>query len=200
MVRQYPPELDIEGKALEQDSHQTESHASTNEDRHGAYATDRRERDDRDFESEHPSRLDRQYHRDEDERRYQDDTHRSTYTSESHVSRFASNEPNDDVDYESLYNKQGNGHDNYPRRDDRLDDHSERSHSYARRSQSRPQSNEARTTDLFKQLSNQTNDQDMLFNALMLYARENSKDVYDQYSNHTDNKHRTDFNHDDDRY
>ena len=40
----------------------------------------------------------------------------------------------------------------------------------------------------------------MLFNALMLYARENSKDVYDQYSNHTDNKHRTDFNHDDDRY
>jgi hypothetical protein len=50
----------------------TESHASTNEDRHGAYATDRRERDDRDFESEHPSRLDRQYHRDEDERRYQD--------------------------------------------------------------------------------------------------------------------------------
>lgn len=194
------PELDIEGKALEQDSHQAESHASNNEDRHGAYATDRRERDDRNFESEHPSRLDRQYHRDEDERRYQDDTHRSTYTSESHVSRFASNEPNDDVDYESLYNKQGNGHDNYPRRDDRLDDHSERSHSYARRSQSRPQSNEARTTDLFKQLSNQTNDQDMLFNALMLYARENSKDVYDQYSNHTDNKHRTDFSHDDDRY
>ncbi|POC79583.1 hypothetical protein CRN61_09730, partial [Vibrio vulnificus] len=58
------PELDIEGKALEQDSHQAESHASTDEDRHGAYATDRRGRDDRDFESEHPSRLDRQYHRD----------------------------------------------------------------------------------------------------------------------------------------
>ena len=34
---------------------------------------------------------------------------------------------------------------------------------------------ESRTTDLFKQLSRETNDQDMLFNALMLYAREITK-------------------------
>ena len=47
--------------------------------------------------------------------------------------------------------------------DGRYDERHYRGH--AQRSDS-----ESRTTDLFKQLSRETNDQDMLFNALMLYA------------------------------
>lgn len=48
---------------------------------------------------------------------------------------------------------------------------------------------ESRTTDLFKQLSRETNDQDMLFNALMLYARENNKDLYDDYARRAPRRH-----------
>ena len=87
------------------------------------------------------------------------------------------------VDYESLHTR-GNHYrsegkrDKYehnPHREERYDDpqsryedgrYEERHYrDHAQRSDS-----ESRTTDLFKQLSRETNDQDMLFNALMLYA------------------------------
>ena len=60
-----------------------------------------------------------------------------------------------------------------------------------RRNQEKPQrsNRESRTTDLFKQLSGESNDQDMLFNALMLYARENNKDIYDDYQRRSNEKY-----------
>lgn len=55
--------------------------------------------------------------------------------------------------------------------DGRYDERHYRDH--AQRSDS-----ESRTTDLFKQLSRETNDQDMLFNALMLYATCKITNIY----------------------
>ena len=99
----------------------------------------------------------------------------------------------------NLYTQEGNHYrsegkrDKYehnPHREERYDDpqsryedgrYEERHYrDHAQRSDS-----ESRTTDLFKQLSRETNDQDMLFNALMLYARENNKDLYDDYARRT---------------
>lgn len=107
------------------------------------------------------------------------------------------------VDYESLYTQQGNHYrsegernryERQPHREERYDDpqsryedgrYEERHYrDHAQRSDS-----ESRTTDLFKQLSRETNDQDMLFNALMLYARENNKDLYDDYARRAPRRH-----------
>lgn len=66
--------------------------------------------------------------------------------------------------------------------DGRYDERHYRDH--AQRSDS-----ESRTTDLFKQLSRETNDQDMLFNALMLYARENNKAIYDDYQRRSNERY-----------
>ncbi|MFP6334103.1 hypothetical protein, partial [Bacillus subtilis] len=47
---------------------------------------------------------------------------------------------------------------------------------------------EQRTTNLFKDLSNDSSDQMILFNALMLYAKEYNPSIYDKYINQEDLK------------
>ncbi len=207
-LRNTLPELDIEGKALEQDSNRANSQAHYNEDNYNAYADDRRQREDRNSVSnQYRSDEQRRFHN-ENGQHYNDNRDHSTYTSESHLSRLSSNEPNDDVDYESLYNKEGNGqyvgnrrNDDY-RHYDSPNNYDNHNTSYARRSQSNQQSNEVRTTELFKDLSSKSNGQDVLFHALMLYARENDHDVYNQYNHHSDQQSHNDThrNNDRDRY
>ncbi|BGE81363.1 MMPL family transporter [Staphylococcus petrasii] len=45
------------------------------------------------------------------------------------------------------------------------------------------------TTNLYKDLTDNNVDQDVLFKALMLYARENNKGVYDRYNNQPNHRH-----------
>ncbi len=46
-----------------------------------------------------------------------------------------------------------------------------------------------KTTNLYKELTDSNIDQDVLFKALMLYARENNKGVYDRYNRSSQHRH-----------
>ena len=50
-------------------------------------------------------------------------------------------------------------------------------------------SNFDKTTNLYKELTDSNIDQDVLFKALMLYARENNKGVYDRYNRSSQHRH-----------
>ena len=50
-------------------------------------------------------------------------------------------------------------------------------------------SNFDKTTNLYKDLTDNNVDQDVLFKALMLYARENNKGVYDRYNHQPNHRH-----------
>lgn len=66
----------------------------------------------------------------------------------------------------------------------------ESSHHYNNQHEDAPShSNFDTTTNLYKDLTDNNVDQDVLFKALMLYARENNKGVYDRYNNQPNHRH-----------
>ncbi|MGE6952684.1 hypothetical protein [Staphylococcus hominis] len=90
----------------------------------------------------------------------------------------------DDIDYESLYTQDGDHthHDERNYNDRHYQDNYDRNDDYH-------DSNFDKTTNLYKELTDSNIDQDVLFKALMLYARENNKGVYDRYNRSSQHRH-----------
>lgn len=79
----------------------------------------------------------------------------------------------DDVDYEALYTEEGTPETVHSKRQEQHD-----TTTYF-----------DKTTHLYKDLTDNNTEQDVLFKALMLYAREHNQHVYDKYqTSHTDNR------------
>ena len=203
------PKIDIEGKALDQDHSNTKATAEDTQygDHHGeSYRHDAQRFDDdnrydyRDSDNHtDPHNESEDYPRyvrlDDGRRSYREDhfpendsQYRRSEYGDPNINNQSRNHRNQ-VDYESMYT-QDNHH--YRREDthERYERQPRHDEAY-RRNQEKPQrsNRESRTTDLFKQLSGESNDQDMLFNALMLYARENNKDTYDDYQRRSNEKY-----------
>ena len=75
--------------------------------------------------------------------------------------------------------------DNY----DRNDDYRHNNHDHQNDNHDYHDSNFDKTTNLYKELTDSNIDQDVLFKALMLYARENNKGVYDRYNRSSQHRH-----------
>ncbi|MEX2948770.1 MMPL family transporter [Staphylococcus warneri] len=178
------PELDIEGKALEKDNNQHDAKMNNNQN----YSNNNI---DNDVKNADKNKSPNDYN-----------------TKAMHSHTFSSSDNNSSVDYESLYNQDGI---NYKTTDEEKyyasydNENNKYSRQHPQQSEDSHQSrqtttSEAQTTDLFKDLTSESNDQDVLFKALMLYARENNKDVYDQYTRHTPRRRRSYDNSDNDRH
>ena len=75
--------------------------------------------------------------------------------------------------------------DNY----DSNDDYRHNNHDHQNDNHDYHDSNFDKTTNLYKELTDSNIDQDVLFKALMLYARENNKGVYDRYNRSSQHRH-----------
>ncbi|PTE69385.1 hypothetical protein BUY46_03820 [Staphylococcus devriesei] len=160
---------------------------------------DRREASQRDRDAQYQQRRDDNY-------RYNDSAHRP-YNNEQYHGRPSYGQPmtpRDDVDYETLYTQNGNSyypndynhynnqHDNHERyyQEDRRHEGYDRQDDRNHQHEDNYNSSFDKTTDLYKDLTDNDTDQDVLFKALMLYARENNKGIYDRYNQQSNtNRH-----------
>ena len=96
----------------------------------------------------------------------------------------------DDIDYESLYTQDGDHthHDERNYNDDTIKTITIET-MIIDRNDDYHDSNFDKTTNLYKELTDSNIDQDVLFKALMLYARENNKGVYDRYNRSSQHRH-----------
>ncbi|WP_415425094.1 MMPL family transporter [Staphylococcus borealis] len=186
------PNIDVEGKALEEDQHQdASSEKGHDSDRHGEYASP----DKQDHRYQNGSRHDNRNYNDEDYNRSVHLGHH--HDNRTHQHHYYDNQY-DDIDYASLYTQNGDysQHDKYndrARRDrDKYDRHDENRYNNDEPYNDRHHehnSNFDKTTHLYKELTDSNIDQDVLFKALMLYARENNKGVYDRYNRPSEHRH-----------
>lgn len=164
----------------------------------------RRYDDRRDYDRREASQRDRdaQYQQRRDDNFRYNDSARRPYNNEQYHGRPSYGQPiapRDDVDYERLYTQNGNSY--YPNDYNHYDKHEryyqehrhedynhqdDRNHRY----EDNYNSSFDKTTDLYKDLTDNDTDQDVLFKALMLYARENNKGIYDRYNQQSNtNRH-----------
>ncbi|WP_210129987.1 MMPL family transporter [Staphylococcus sp. GDX8P54P] len=186
------PNIDVEGKAFSEDQHQDASSEKDHDnDRHGEYASP----DKQDHRYQNGSRHDNHNYNDEDYNRSVHLGHH--HDTRTHQHHYYDNQY-DDIDYASLYTQNGDysQHDKYndrARRDrdkyDRQDENRYNSDEQYNDRHHEHDSNFDKTTNLYKELTDSNVDQDVLFKALMLYARENNKGVYDRYNRPSHHRH-----------
>ncbi|MCU5746928.1 MMPL family transporter [Staphylococcus sp. SQ8-PEA] len=175
------PKIDVEGKALEEeDSDSTDEEANKNYNQaHTEHPTSNHPDYDRAHADSYTPAY-TTYESNQPEQRYTDhDNLTRDYTNQTHASNFGSDYRYQDIDYERLYTQEGGD----------IDSH-EHATQYDKQEPTEDENKRKieKTTALYEALAKESKDQDIVFNALMLYARVNHKDIYDEYKkNHTSN-------------
>lgn len=185
------PNVDVEGKALEEDNHHdTSSEKGHVNDKNNEYA--RQDKDNYVYQNDK-----RNHNRNYNDEDYNRSVHLDNHHDQHHRQHHYDNQ-RDDIDYESLYTQDGDHthHDerNYNDRHyqdnyDRNNDYRHSNHVQHNDNHDYHDSNFDKTTNLYKELTDSNIDQDVLFKALMLYARENNKGVYDRYNRSSQHRH-----------
>ena len=171
------PNIDVEGKALEEDNHHdTSSEKGHVNDKNNEYA--RQDKDNYVYQNDK-----RNHNRNYNDEDYNRSVHLDNHHDQHHRQHHYDNQ-RDDIDYESLYTQDGDHthHDERNYNDRHYQDNYDRNDDYH-------DSNFDKTTNLYKELTDSNIDQDVLFKALMLYARENNKGVYDRYNRSSQHRH-----------
>lgn len=174
------PQIDIEGKALEEGAEDSQQQTT-------AYASEYDEYNDVDSQnrpyadSQKPSYMGS----DNEQTNHFSNEGRNTFTHQAPTSYFGAQQPqqDEDIDYETLYTQEGSGQEQTQQE---KQDYSQ----YASHEPHEDMNKDKieKTTALYEALAKETSDQDIVYNALMLYARVNNKAVYDKYKNeHTNN-------------
>lgn len=172
------PEIDIEGKALEQSSNSNESQATEVTNDYDEYTDTDTDAQNRQYaDSRKPSYMG---YENEQPNHFNNNGH-DNFTHQAPPSYFGTSvQQDEDIDYETLYTQEGNGHEQ--------GDYQSAQYAGYEPHEDMNKDKIEKTTALYEALAKETSDQDIVFNALMLYARVNNKAVYDKYKNeHTNN-------------